>query len=526
MLCWSNQAIQKIRANTFVAHKIPKASARIVEPSTWQSKVRMQWFPGFEITLSWHRSYPISSQTQLDLSCPRTRSTDVALRGLRSTGSFHQMVQSKNVCPSENAQIILTISRIPLKWPSSMSISRWHESRRQIMVRMCVKPRISTQQPILAHYWLSKVSRHCLSRKRNSLTCNYSKLWIPFYCLFSLENLMTAVAIHSLVLSFSRIDTTPQAPMNIHFEQRSANLFLSWQAGYDGGRPQHFVLWYRPINKKKDNWNQIRVLPNNATEFLLFDLKLRQTYEVTIVAENDLGLGTFSSLVTIHMNPSSDLPVDYLYYSNETDFYRPSSPGNLQLSHSGSSLHISWDHPIDSESSVQISHYVLRWRSTILFNNEGSHRFVVLSYRIHSYLLKEIKQSKYAVQLLAYSEDGTYSVPIEAEINIRTSSIYLALRGNLYRFFSRLEFRSMLTYHGSTSQLIFILCFLSVLTLATLCIGLFVTIRYYHKRQSYWTDLDSGKVELHLLRSSCERCLDLHLASKFTCWCFPSIHYG
>ena len=338
---------------------------------------------------------------------------------------------------------------------------------------------------------------------------------------------MTAVAIHLLVsFSFvSRIDTTPQAPMNIHFEQRSANLFLSWQAGYDGGRSQHFILWYRPINKKKDNWNQIRVLPNNATEFILFDLKLRQTYEVTIVAENDFGLGYFSSLVTLHMNPSSDLLVDYLYYSNETDLHRPSAPSNLHLSHSGSSLHISWDHPIDSESSVQISHYVLRWRSTILFNNEGSQRFVVLSYRIHSYLLKEIKQSKYAVQLLAYSEDGTYSAPIEAEINIRTSSIDLGVRRNLDRF-SRLELRSILTYHGSTSQLISILCFLSVLTLATLCIGLFVTIRYYHKRQSYWTDLDSGKAKLHLLRSSCERCLDPHLASKFTCWCFPSIHYG
>ena len=52
-----------------------------------------------------------------------------------------------------------------------------------------------------------------------------------------------------------------------------------------GGLPQHFIIWYRMIQIKKQSWNQIRVIPNNATEFLLFDLKLQQTYEVTIVAE-------------------------------------------------------------------------------------------------------------------------------------------------------------------------------------------------------------------------------------------------
>ena len=372
-------------------------------------------------------------------------------------------------------------------------MSPWNESTRQIMLCIRAKHRINTQQPTLARCWSSKVSL-------NRLACYHSRPWSSLLILSSLSWELYDCRNHWHSRSSLRIDTTPQAPENIRFEQRSANLFLSWQAGYDGGRSQHFILWYRLISKKKENWNQILILPGNATEFLLFDLKVRETYEVTIVAENDLGLGTFSSIVTVHMNPSSDLPIDYLYHSNETDLHRPPPPRNLRLFHSGSNLHVTWDH---SDSSVQITHYVLRWRSTILFNNEGSQRFLVLPYPIHSYLLKEIKQSKYTIQLLAYSNEGTYSVPIESEINIRTSSTCLPNEEILFLrfFFSPLEFHSILAYHGSISQLVSILCFLSVVTIATLCIGIFLAIRYYHRRQSYWTDLESGNVEVHRLTS-------------------------
>lgn len=218
---------------------------------------------------------------------------------------------------------------------------------------------------------------------------------------------------------FEWLDTTPQAPLNVRYEQISSNILLTWEPGYDGGRNQHFVIWYRLIQKKKQNWNQLRVIPDNATEFLLFDLKLQQTYEVTIVGENEYGLGTFSPIISIHLNNLHDPSIGYLHHANESDLVRPFSPTSLKLTQSGTNLHIAWNHPNVFESPVYITYYVIRWRSTIVFNNQQSQEFLVIEYPTRSHTLHDIKQSKYIVQIMSYSERGTYSLPIESEIDIR-----------------------------------------------------------------------------------------------------------
>ncbi|CAF1040092.1 unnamed protein product [Rotaria sp. Silwood1] len=217
-------------------------------------------------------------------------------------------------------------------------------------------------------------------------------------------------------------NTTPQAPHNIQYKQISSNLFLSWEPGYDGGRFQHFIIWYRTLHKKKRNWNQIRVLPNNATEFTLFDLKLKQTYELTIVSENDLGLGTFTPIITIPLNQTQNSSIDYLHYANETTLFRPLSPINFHLYQSGLNLHITWNHPNMIDSPINIVYYVIQWRSTILFNNQQSQQSILVYYPTRSYILKNIKQSKYIIQVMSYSDQGTYSLPIESQINIRDCS--------------------------------------------------------------------------------------------------------
>ena len=215
------------------------------------------------------------------------------------------------------------------------------------------------------------------------------------------------------------LDTTPQAPHNVQYKQILSNLFLSWESSYDGGRSQHFIIWYRSLQIRKQNWNQIRVLPNNASEFTLFDLKLQQIYELTIVAENEFGLGTFAPIITVQLNHTQDSSIDYLHYSNKTNLFRPLSPTNLRLSQSGSDLRITWNHPNMIASSINIVYYVIQWRSTILFNNQQSQQSIVVHYPTHSHVLKDIKQSKYIVQIISYSDKGIYSLPVESQINIR-----------------------------------------------------------------------------------------------------------
>lgn len=56
-----------------------------------------------------------------------------------------------------------------------------------------------------------------------------------------------------------------------------------------------------------------------------------------------------------------------------------------------------------------------------------------------------------------------------------------------------LEFNSILAYHGSSRLLISLLCFLTVLTVATLCICLFFILKCYYHRGTYCTDHKSRK---------------------------------
>ncbi|CAF3358164.1 unnamed protein product [Rotaria sp. Silwood1] len=319
-----------------------------------------------------------------------------------------------------------------------------------------------------------------LNQINENLTLEYIEKTDHGLYICQASNQYTTINISTLIIVEN---TTPQAPLNVQYEQISTNILLSWESGYDGGRTQHFIIWYRMIKTKKGHWNQIRVLPNNATEFLLFDLELQQTYEITIVGENDIGLGTFSAITSVYVNDNQDLSIGNFYYSNETNFLRPLSPIDLHLSYSKSNLYITWNHPDIFDSSTKIFYYVIQWRSSILFNNQQSQQSIVIPYPTRSYILKDIKQSKYIIQIMSYSNEGIYSIPIESDINI--------------------QFNSILAYHGSHHLLISLFCFLIVLTFATLCICVFFLLKYYFNQRNFATDLEP----------------DL----KLICWCFPSI---
>lgn len=229
---------------------------------------------------------------------------------------------------------------------------------------------------------------------------------------------ISSIKTRKFISIFYCTDTTPQAPFSIDAEQISSNLFISWEAGYDGGHQQHFYLWYRLGKPKKQNWKQIRVLPENATDCILFDLEPTEVYEILIVAENKLGLGAFSTISSVFIQPTKDRMADYVQFTNETKFIRPPPPNNLYLSLTGSNLYASWQHPDLIDSQADISFYVLQWRSNIFFNSQQSHQSTVLLYPTNSFVIKDVKQARYSVQLLAYTHQGIYSTLLESEIDI------------------------------------------------------------------------------------------------------------
>ncbi|CAF0904731.1 unnamed protein product, partial [Didymodactylos carnosus] len=282
--------------------------------------------------------------------------------------------------------------------------------------------------------------------------------------------------------------TTPQAPLNFHANSSSSSsIELSWEPGYDGGLPQHFIVWYRKIstgiNKKLDEWKQIRVLPNNISHFTIFDLNINNDYNVAVVGENKYGLGTFSSILNVKMNSGNS--VGYLYHnsSDKAPIYRPRPPNNIRLEVVGRNLLVSWNHPLFS-AFPKIIYYVVQIRSLILIDNQQQET-VVINYPQHTYLFKNIKHdASYVVQVLAYSEHA-YSPLIESKITIE---------------FNRLSF-----YSSSNRLLLSLLCILIILTMTSLCTCLFCLLRYYLRKKSYFTNIP------------CE--------SESVCSCLPRFRY-
>ncbi|CAF0863046.1 unnamed protein product [Rotaria sordida] len=354
--------------------------------------------------------------------------------------------------------------------------SIYHVNEREQLILPCVA--FGNPSPTIK--WLKNSIE--LKKVNENLTLQYIDKTDHGLYICQASNEHTTTNITTLIIVEN---TTPQAPHNIQYKQISSNLFVSWEPGYDGGRFQNFIIWYRILHRKKRNWNQIRVLPNNATQFILFDLKLKQTYELTIVAENDFGIGTFTPIITIYLNQTQNSSIDYLHYSNETTLFRPLSPINLHLYQSGLNLHVTWNHPNMIESPINILYYVIQWRSTILFNNQQSQQSIVVHYPTRSYVLKNIKQSKYIIQVMSYSDQGTYSLPIESQVNIR--------------------FNAILSYDGSSHLLIILLCILILLTIASICFCIFCVFKYHYHRRSYITDLE------------CD--------SKWKCCCLSHIRY-
>ncbi|XP_072320369.1 protein turtle homolog B [Eucyclogobius newberryi] len=112
-------------------------------------------------------------------------------------------------------------------------------------------------------------------------------------------NVVTSITASTRILV---IGTSPHAPGNIHVFPLTTSANVSWELGYDGGFEQTFSVWYGPVSKRTDfgphDWHSMPV-SGAQTWLLVPGLEPGTEYQFSVLAQNKLGTGPFSEVVTV-----------------------------------------------------------------------------------------------------------------------------------------------------------------------------------------------------------------------------------
>ncbi|XP_072840563.2 protein turtle homolog A isoform X2 [Pogona vitticeps] len=109
------------------------------------------------------------------------------------------------------------------------------------------------------------------------------------------------VARVSAITTVYVLGTSPHAVANVSVLplQQAAN--VTWEPGFDGGYFQRFSIWYTPLlkhlHRPHHDWVSLPV-PVGASHVLVENLQSDTGYQFSVLAQNKLGSGPFSEIVT------------------------------------------------------------------------------------------------------------------------------------------------------------------------------------------------------------------------------------
>uniref|UniRef100_A0A8B9F6D6 Immunoglobulin superfamily member 9 n=1 Tax=Amazona collaria TaxID=241587 RepID=A0A8B9F6D6_9PSIT len=111
----------------------------------------------------------------------------------------------------------------------------------------------------------------------------------------------STVATVRAVTSVHVLGTSPHAVTNVSVLPLPLAANVSWEPGFDGGYFQRFSVWYTPLVKHPPrahhDWLSLSV-PAGAQHLLVENLQPDTSYQFSILAQNKLGSGPFSQIVT------------------------------------------------------------------------------------------------------------------------------------------------------------------------------------------------------------------------------------
>lgn len=219
----------------------------------------------------------------------------------------------------------------------------------------------------------------------NIIISNLKKDDHGFYECIATNVVASIVATTQLIIEH----TTPHAPYNVSVETDSFSAVVTWLPAYDGGHPQHYVLWFKVLGSSvRDAWQTLQILPDDATSVTVYRLAPSTLYQFMVLSRNRLGDGLFSKPVTVATkgpilnmggivvlspsprqfvvpSPTTDVELETTHFQKEQEFIKeqkPLPPVNLSLHQlRGGSLNISWQAPLGSPS--QITSYQIQYRT-------------------------------------------------------------------------------------------------------------------------------------------------------------------
>ncbi|XP_058866115.1 protein turtle homolog B isoform X2 [Acipenser ruthenus] len=95
------------------------------------------------------------------------------------------------------------------------------------------------------------------------------------------------------------IGTSPHAPAHVRVSASTSSANVSWDPGYDGGFEQTFSVWVKRAQFGPHDWLSLPV-PGSMSWLLVEGLEPETAYQFSVLAQNKLGTGPFSEVVTVN----------------------------------------------------------------------------------------------------------------------------------------------------------------------------------------------------------------------------------
>ncbi|GIY78375.1 protein turtle, partial [Caerostris darwini] len=194
--------------------------------------------------------------------------------------------------------------------------------------------------------------------------------------------------------------TTPHAPTNVTVNTSTVAATLTWLPAYDGGHEQTYVIWYRLADQGDSDWRTIRVYPDGATTFTVYNLQADTEYDFQVLSRNKLGDGMFSPIIRAKTKFSPEPPTPAKPV--------PGPVRNVTVTKTLLGVRITWNPPIDG---VPISHYMIDYKNDVQWQHWGPIKNVT------HYEAKLLQGGKYVFRILAYSNEGVAS-PSSNEVKL------------------------------------------------------------------------------------------------------------
>ncbi|XP_062820835.1 protein turtle homolog A isoform X1 [Anolis carolinensis] len=170
------------------------------------------------------------------------------------------------------------------------------------------------------------------------------------------------VAHVSITTTIYVLGTSPHTVANVSLLPLQQAVNITWEPGFDGGYFQRFSIWYTPLlkrfNRPHHDWVSVPV-PVGASHIMVENLQPDTSYQFSVLAQNKLGSGPFSEIVTtVPLGfPTNTVPPEPLTPTLQM-FLSP--PQALMANETTRGVLLLWEPPF--QYSVGLSGYALELR--------------------------------------------------------------------------------------------------------------------------------------------------------------------